>query len=66
MIEHWMRICDVNGYVKPTYYQGQYNLYHRHIETTLFPVLRKYNMRFTAFRLVVVFFTHSPSLPYLI
>ena len=49
MIESWMRIADENGYVRPTYYQGRYNLYYRHYENTIFPVLRKYNMHFMAF-----------------
>ena len=52
MIENWMRIADDKGYVRPTYYQGLYNLYYRHHENSIFPVLRKYNMHFTAFRYV--------------
>jgi len=39
-------IASKNNYVLPTVYQGNYNPVARHIETDLFPVLRKLNIRF--------------------
>jgi aflatoxin B1 aldehyde reductase len=50
MLQDWMRICEEKGYVKPSVYQGQYNLFCRTYEDALFPVLRKYGMHFAAFR----------------
>lgn len=49
MIEEWMSIAEKEGLVKPSVYQGQYNLLCRAYEDTLLPVLRKYNMSFTGF-----------------
>lgn len=42
-------ICEKNGWVKPSVYQGQYNPAVRGGEKTLFPVLRKYGIKFYAF-----------------
>ncbi|KAK6538077.1 hypothetical protein TWF694_010963 [Orbilia ellipsospora] len=39
-------ICERNGWVKPSVYQGIYNAYHRGAEAELFPCLRKYNISF--------------------
>jgi len=49
MIEKWMEISNEKGYIKPSIYQGQYNLFCRGYEQTLFPVLRKHGMHFAAF-----------------
>lgn len=56
MIEDWMAIAEEKGFVKPSVFQGQYNLLCRDYEERLFPTLRKYNMVFNAFRYV-----HFPS-----
>ncbi|KAE8440521.1 hypothetical protein EG329_007403 [Mollisiaceae sp. DMI_Dod_QoI] len=42
-------ICDRNGWIKPTVYQGVYNALHRAVEPELFPCLRKYGIAFFAF-----------------
>lgn len=42
-------ICEKNGWVKPTVYQGGYNIFGRGGEKTLFPLLRKLGMAFYAF-----------------
>jgi aflatoxin B1 aldehyde reductase len=42
-------ICDRNGYIKPTVYQGVYNALHRAVEEELFPCLRKYGISFYEF-----------------
>lgn len=49
MLEEWLSIADEKGYIKPTVYQGQYNLLCRSYESTLFPLLKKYNISFIAF-----------------
>lgn len=43
--------CKANSLVLPTVYQGNYNAVSRHIDTTLFPVLRE---------LGIVFYAYSP------
>lgn len=50
MIEEWMGIAEEKGFVKPSVFQGQYNLSVRDYEERLFPVLRKFDMGFNAFR----------------
>jgi aflatoxin B1 aldehyde reductase len=50
MLAEFLEICDKKGYVKPSVYQGQYNLVRREAETTLFPILRKHGMTFIAYR----------------
>jgi len=42
-------ICDRNGWIKPSVYQGVYNALHRAVEPELFPCLRKYGVAFYAF-----------------
>jgi len=42
-------ICNNNGWVKPTVYQGMYNLLTRNIEKELFPAIRKFGIRFYVF-----------------
>lgn len=37
------------GYVKPSVFQGQYNILCRTYETTLFPLLRKHGISFVAY-----------------
>ena len=49
MLEEWLSIAKAEGLVQPTVYQSQYNLLCRAYESELFPLLRKNNMRFTAF-----------------
>jgi aflatoxin B1 aldehyde reductase len=44
-----VEICDRNGWIKPTAYQGVYNAFHRLVELELFPCLRKYGMSFYEF-----------------
>lgn len=52
-VEQIVKICEENGYVKPTVYQGQYNPVVRAGEKDLFPVLRKHNIAFYAYRCVL-------------
>lgn len=49
MLEEWLEVAETNNWVKPSVYQGQYNLLCRTYETTLFPLLRKHNIHFTGF-----------------
>lgn len=48
-------ICERRGFVKPSVYQGQYNPLVRGGEKELFPLLRKNNMAFYAWRYVVAY-----------
>lgn len=48
-VEEVQSICENNGWLKPTYFQGGYNPLLRTGETELFPVLRRYGMAFYAF-----------------
>ncbi|KAI0454659.1 Aldo/keto reductase [Xylaria acuta] len=49
MLEKYVEIAQKNGYVKPSVYQGQYNLICRTYEATLLPFLRKHDIAFAAF-----------------
>lgn len=54
--------CKEKGYVVPSVYQGQYNPVARHLETTLFPTLRRLNMSFYAYSpLAGGFLTKTPA-----
>lgn len=48
--EERMQISEDKRYVKPTVYQGQYNLLCRRPEQDLIPTLRKYGMVYNAYR----------------
>lgn len=49
MVQQWLDIAKENGYVKPTCFQGQYNLAVRTYEDVLFPLLRKEGIHFAAY-----------------
>lgn len=42
-------LCEKNGWVKPSIYQGLYNAFHRAVEAELFPCLRYYGLSFYCF-----------------
>lgn len=42
-------ICERNGWVKPSVYQGVYNALFRTVENELFPCLRHYGIAFYAY-----------------
>eukprot|EP01112_Ceratiomyxa_fruticulosa_P007863 TRINITY_DN2047_c0_g1_i2.p1 TRINITY_DN2047_c0_g1~~TRINITY_DN2047_c0_g1_i2.p1 ORF type:complete len:314 (-),score=79.23 TRINITY_DN2047_c0_g1_i2:163-1104(-) len=48
-IEEILAITDKNGWVRPTVYQGSYNILSRKNEKELFPLLRKENIAFYAY-----------------
>ncbi|POS70323.1 hypothetical protein DHEL01_v211285 [Diaporthe helianthi] len=50
MLENILKLCDENGWQKPSSYQGDYNLVARAMETKPLPILRANNMKFVAFR----------------
>lgn len=52
VLEDILRICEQNGWQKPSAYQGDYNLVTRGMETKLLPTLRAHGMSFVAFRYV--------------
>lgn len=43
------KICEANGYVRPTVYEGIYNAVDRAVEAELFPCLRKFGIKFAAY-----------------
>ncbi|KAH8166091.1 hypothetical protein CIB48_g2182 [Xylaria polymorpha] len=49
MLERMLRLCEQNGWPKPSYYQGTYNVISRGMETKLWPILRAHNIKFVAF-----------------
>ncbi|KAJ7750664.1 NADP-dependent oxidoreductase domain-containing protein [Mycena maculata] len=49
MLEQFIAICEREGYLKPSVYQGQYNIVCCASEETLFPILRKHGIAFNAF-----------------
>ncbi|VUC37598.1 unnamed protein product [Clonostachys rosea] len=48
-VQKILDICEQNGYVKPSVYEGQYNAMVRGGEKELFPLLRKNNIAFFGF-----------------
>ena len=49
ILKEYLEICDKEGYVKPTIYQGRYNLIARELEA-VFPILREHGISFNAHR----------------
>lgn len=49
MIREWLNVADKEGLVKPSYYQGQYNLLCRGYETEQLPLLKEHGIHFVAF-----------------
>ena len=49
MLTQLIEVCESEGYVKPTVYQGLYNVVARGHEE-LFPLLRKHGIVFNAHR----------------
>jgi aflatoxin B1 aldehyde reductase len=48
-VEQVVKVCEENGFVKPSVYQGQYNPICRGGEERLFEVLREHNIAFYAY-----------------
>lgn len=49
-VQKILEICEQKGYTKPSVYQGHYNAVVRGAEKELFPLLRKHNVAFFAYR----------------
>ncbi|OKL58386.1 hypothetical protein UA08_06296 [Talaromyces atroroseus] len=49
MLERYLAICEEKDYIKPSVYQGEYNLISRDLEAALIPLLRKHNIKFVAY-----------------
>lgn len=41
--------CEINGFIKPSVYQGMYNALCRNVEPELFPAIRQIGIKFYAF-----------------
>lgn len=48
-VAYCYHLCEKNGFVKPTVYQGMYNAITRQVEDELFPALRRLGIRFLCF-----------------
>ncbi|KAK8084274.1 Aldo/keto reductase [Apiospora hydei] len=48
MLEEYMAICERSGYIKPSVYQGLYNLIDRRHEGAVMDLVRQHNMTFVA------------------
>jgi aflatoxin B1 aldehyde reductase len=62
-VQKFIDICEEKGYNKPTVYEGHYNALVRGGEKELFPLLRKHNIVFFAYRYAARFH-HERSAPY--
>ncbi|TGO24352.1 hypothetical protein BPAE_0105g00190 [Botrytis paeoniae] len=49
LLQEFIQVCEENGFVKPSVYQGDYNLITRGTEKELLPILRAHPMSFFAF-----------------
>lgn len=47
-MKEWIEIATEKGYIRPTVYQGQYNIFCRHYEKELFPLLKELGIKFIA------------------
>ncbi|KAA8642736.1 uncharacterized protein ATNIH1004_009488 [Aspergillus tanneri] len=52
LLQEFLDICEANGYVKPTIYQGDYSAVNRGMEKKLLPILKKYGIAYNAFRVL--------------
>ncbi|KAK3321512.1 putative oxidoreductase [Cercophora scortea] len=50
MLQDILDLCDRNGWQKPRYYQGCYNLITRGMEKKLLPILRAHGMQFVSYQ----------------
>ena len=48
-MQAYIDVCEQKGYVKPSYFQGQYNAICRNHEKELIPLLRKHHMSYIAY-----------------
>jgi len=53
-VKQVLEICERRSFVKPSVYEGQYNPVVRGGEKELFPLLRRHNISFYAWRYVIV------------
>ncbi|TEY45518.1 hypothetical protein BOTCAL_0330g00090 [Botryotinia calthae] len=50
LLQEFIQVCEENDFVKPSVYQGDYNLITRRMEKELLPILRVHSISFFAFR----------------
>lgn len=49
-LKELLEICDMEGYIKPSKYQGEYNVLTRGMEENLLPILRAHKLQYNAHR----------------
>ncbi|GKZ83518.1 hypothetical protein AnigIFM56816_008613 [Aspergillus niger] len=52
LLQKFLAICDANGYVKPSIYQGDYIAINHGIGKKLLPIVRKYEIAYNACRVL--------------
>lgn len=60
-VRRFLGVCDEDGLVRPSVYEGHYNCVVRGGENELLPLLRENNMAFYAYRCVFFFFFVSSA-----
>lgn len=50
LLQKFLAICDANGYVKPSIYQGDYIAVNHGMGKKLLPIVRKYEIAYNACR----------------
>jgi aflatoxin B1 aldehyde reductase len=48
-LKELLAVCDEKGFVKPTVYQGMYNVLSRHADTLLFPILKEHGITYNVY-----------------
>jgi len=48
-LKELLAVCEENGLVKPTVYQGMYNVLCRHADTKLFPLLKEHGIAYNVY-----------------
>ncbi|KAF5869773.1 putative aldo keto protein [Botrytis fragariae] len=61
LLQDFIQVCEENGFVKPSVYQGDYNLITRGMEKELLPIFRANSMSFFAFRQVACLLPIRPT-----
>lgn len=62
MLQEFIDICEANGYIKPTVYQGDYSAVNQGMEKKLLLILKKYGIAYNAFRCVVLQLNHAEQI----
>ncbi|KAE9983134.1 hypothetical protein EG327_005602 [Venturia inaequalis] len=48
-LQDLLKVCEENNFIRPTVYQGMYNVLCRHAEKSLFPILQEHNITYNVY-----------------